>query len=92
MRISDKQFFPTADDFRKTTQLASQSFLRLTHKASQALGDLEISKSPRQHRFLVSKQERKKNRKKCCHSHGAPFQKFHKGRATDFARVYKLYR
>ena len=28
-----------------------------------------------------------KKRKKCSHSHGAPFQKKHEGRATDFARV-----
>ena len=66
--ISD--LLPTADESRQTAQLASQPFLRLTPKASQALGDLETSKSPRQHRFLVSKQERKKNRKKCRHSHG----------------------
>ena len=75
-RISD--LLPTADDSRQTAQLASQSFLRLPRKVSQALGDLETSKSPRQHRFWRSKQERKKKRTQCSHSHGAPFQKFRK--------------
>ena len=63
MRISNKQFFPHRGRFQETTQLASQSFLRLTHKASQALGDLEISNSPRDCRQKWQKQERKKKRK-----------------------------
>ena len=81
--ISD--LLPTADESRQTAQLASQPFLRLTHKSSHATQGRKSPKTPRDCRKRWQKQKRKKHKKTRSATLAFFVEKIHKGRATFFA-------
>ena len=83
--ISD--LLPTADESRQTAQLASQPFLRLTHKSSHATQGRKSPKTPRDCRKRWQKQEKKKTRKNTL-SHSRVFCQKNPQRKSHFFRRF----
>ena len=86
MRISNKQFFPHRGRFQETTQLASQPFLRLTHKTSHAAQGPKSPNSPRDCQKRWQKQKKNKKRKNTL-SHSRVFCHKNPGEPSHFFRI-----